>query len=285
MPIMVKTKTGELRQMKNAELLPAFYLLPAEILQAREIYLDFPRNPNVAINSWKWIDLIEHDMFVELIVDGFAFLVWRHMKIRGTMEQYSGHDPFWRFAHKVDVWIEELANVQAIAPTLKDLFNIPLDMGWKYISMKRAHEIMAIMVPTVMERYKMDKALEIVKETRCPEDFDKRKSQVKIDFHRQWYHTRTKTKMVSLESYYEDEENSEIEVADERVNVEANVCADIAVDEFKKQLSETDMRILEMRTQGICYQEIADELGFKTHSAVQKRVKKLAGIYEDFFVS
>ena len=231
------------------------------------------------------IALVEHDMFIELIIDGYAYLVWRHMGVRGKMEQYSGYDPFWRFAHSPNVWIEELKADKAIPPTLRELLNIPIGMSYSFNSWEFIQEVMAKIVPAGMKRYKMDKAIEIIKETRCAEDFDERKSQVKIDFHRRWHHTRAKTKIVSLENYYVSGENVEIDVADERVNIIDNVCGELAVDEFKKQLSETDMQILEMRMQGIGYQEIADELGFKTHSAVQKRIKKLIESCEDFFIA
>jgi len=280
---MLKTKTGELRRMKNADYLPAFYFLPAELVAKREDLFNLPRNPNEILRDWRLIDVVESDLFIEMIIDGFAFLAWRYMGVRGKMEQYSGHDPFWRFAHKSDVWVEELIEQGAI-PLLSELLKIPPDMGYNYNSMEYAHEIMSNIVPIAMARYKMDKAIEIVKETRCPEDFDKRQSQVKIDFHRQWYHTRTKIKTVSLENYYIQDKHIEIDVADERVNIIDDVCGELAVDEFKKQLSDTDMQILEMRMQGIGYQEIADKLGFKTHSAVQKRIKKLTESCEDFFV-
>ena len=130
MPIMLKTKTSELRRMINAEYLPAFYFLPQEILQARKDLWNLPRNPNEILRDWNLIALVESDMFLELIIDGYAYLVWRHMGVRGKMEQYSGHDPFWRFAHSAGVWIEELVNQKAIPPTLKELTNIPPHLAY-----------------------------------------------------------------------------------------------------------------------------------------------------------
>ena len=40
-------------------------------------------------------------------------------------------------------------------------------------------------------------------------------------------------------------------------------------------MSEKDMAILELRVDGYGYQEIADRLGYKTHSAVVKRMEAI----------
>ena len=44
---------------------------------------------------------------------------------------------------------------------------------------------------------------------------------------------------------------------------------------FKATLSPKDMVILELRVEGYGYQEIADKLGHKTHSAVVKRIEAI----------
>ena len=42
---------------------------------------------------------------------------------------------------------------------------------------------------------------------------------------------------------------------------------------FKATLSKKDMAILELRVEGYTYEEIADRLGYKTHSGVIKRME------------
>ena len=44
---------------------------------------------------------------------------------------------------------------------------------------------------------------------------------------------------------------------------------------FKATLSPKDMAILELRAEGYGYQEIANKLGYKTHSAVVKRMEAI----------
>ena len=44
---------------------------------------------------------------------------------------------------------------------------------------------------------------------------------------------------------------------------------------FKATLSDKDMAILELRVEGYTFGEIADRLGYKTHSAVVKRMEAI----------
>ena len=39
---------------------------------------------------------------------------------------------------------------------------------------------------------------------------------------------------------------------------------------------------MKLRLEGFTEQEIADKVGYKTASAVHKRITKIAGVYEDF---
>ena len=50
------------------------------------------------------------------------------------------------------------------------------------------------------------------------------------------------------------------------------------MEQFKGKLTEQDKKILQLRS----LKEIAEKAGFKSPSAVSKRIEKLAGAYEDF---
>ena len=54
------------------------------------------------------------------------------------------------------------------------------------------------------------------------------------------------------------------------------------IEEFKATLSEQDMQILKLKSLGFTFEEIAPKVGFKTHSAVVKRFKKITDQYEEF---
>lgn len=55
------------------------------------------------------------------------------------------------------------------------------------------------------------------------------------------------------------------------------------VESFSEQnITEKDQEILKLRMEGYTEQEIADKVGYKTASAVHKRIAKIADAYEDF---
>ena len=55
------------------------------------------------------------------------------------------------------------------------------------------------------------------------------------------------------------------------------------VESFSEQnITEKDREILKLRMDGLTEQEIADKVGYKTASAVHKRIARIAGAYEDY---
>lgn len=132
----------------------------------------------------------------------------------------------------------------------------------------------------------MNAAIQTAEEFRCFEDFDFRNSRQKTDFYRKWYHTRTKHPMVSLEefkeNYAESHNGQEWEEYDDKQDFEENVLSEILVEQFKATLSEKDMAILQMRMEGKTLEEIAKKLGYKNHSGVLKRIRKIGLAYEKF---
>ena len=55
------------------------------------------------------------------------------------------------------------------------------------------------------------------------------------------------------------------------------------VADFYEELDETDLEILKLKIEGKNLEEIADILGFKTHSAFHKRIKRIQLQYLDFY--
>jgi hypothetical protein len=72
-----------------------------------------------------------------------------------------------------------------------------------------------------------------------------------------------------------------MQVADSSVNVEDEVIANLTGDNFWDSISDDDRALLRMRMSGKTQQEIADALGYKTHSAVTKRLQKLKEMFEN----
>lgn len=152
---------------------------------------------------------------------------------------------------------------------------------------KHADDFLNNAVKTSMQVMNYEELAQTVQENAVYEDFnhDKFNNYRSKDFDRKWNHTRSKIETVSLsemESAVNDEgESAPLQVADSSVNVEDEVIANLTGDNFWDSISEDDRALLRMRMDGKTQQEIADALGYKTHSTVTKRLQKLKEIFEN----
>ena len=142
-------------------------------------------------------------------------------------------------------------------------------------------------VGTTMQVMDYPRLVQVMKEIPTYEDFNhyNKNNRPRIDFHRKWEHSRAKIKVTSLDEMEEvvDDEGDPVysPVADESVNVEEQAFSELKVREFWASLNEDEQRLLQLKMDGLTTQEIAAELGLKTHSAVVKRLQKLKKKYDD----
>lgn len=81
----------------------------------------------------------------------------------------------------------------------------------------------------------------------------------------------------------ESEDGDIFDVADPRSDFENSVISEMQIAAFAEQsITEKDREILKLRLDGFTEQEIADKVGYKTASAVHKRIAKIADAYEDY---
>ena len=287
MPILLKRKNGEITPFRNAEYISAFYFIPKSILdKCGEEINSIPRNPRKLLQDRRAIEVIESDLFKLVIIDAYAFMVWPFMGLGAKREIYSGYEPSWRYAHAASIWIKGMED-EGVIPKSQEILkssNVDEDLG--YISEEEISETFTWLIPKIMAKHNMNEIIAVAAEYRCFEDFDYRKSRQKIDFYRKWYHTRTKISVESLdeikEKYAENTDGMEWDIPDDSVNVESTVLEPIVVSKFLDTLSETDRKILTMRMDDVTLEKIAEELGFKTHSAIHKRIRKIGLAYEKF---
>ena len=285
MPLYLKRRNGEVTPFRNSEYIPFYYLIPKSFFKRSGTELrSIPRNPQEIFHDRAACEFIESDLFKLFIIDATAHMVWRYMGFKEYIEIYSGYDPAWRLAHNPDYWIKELTD-EGIIPTVQDLVrDCHEDFGW--VPEEETDVYLQYIVPNVMDKYNMHAIIEIEKEYRCFEDFDYRRSRQKTDFYRKWYHTRTKHPQISYEGYREDyaekHHGQQWDEIDYTQEVEENITAKVLVDKFKKRLGKKDLLILEKRMQGETLEEIAKELGYKHHSGVIKRIRKIGLAYEKF---
>jgi hypothetical protein len=247
---------------RGHEPLMMFYLLPEEIV-ARTNLTDFPRDPYVVLNNPKWRAVYESDYFQLVLTDTWAWLVWEYFGVRGGMEKYSGYDPFWRLAHAYTMWMQVF---RFMGLTAERYFanNEPGDM-LRYLSHEEMVEQFVIpMMDCYLKRSKFYEWHEVVNNHRCHEDYDTRRSHIKTDFFRKWYHSRSKIKVLDFVDV-EDPGYYPYEKIDSRLDLER----------FSKRLDETNQRIVKLLFAGYTQSEIAQMLGFANHSGICKRIKKI----------
>lgn len=121
MPIHLKRKNGEVTPYKNSEMIPAFYFIPKEFLDKcpKELQ-DLPRHPWEMFHNWDAIRVVESDLFLELMMDAYAYMVWPYLDMGKDMEVYSGYDPVWVIAHSFGPWAQTMTDL-GICPTVVEL--------------------------------------------------------------------------------------------------------------------------------------------------------------------
>lgn len=133
---------------------------------------------------------------------------------------------------------------------------------------EKADELLTKSIDTVLDTMQFSELASIVQSVPAHEDFShKQQNFPAADFDRKWNHSRAKITVESVDEIDEQtayaEDVSEIVFANERF------------ENFWGSLSEDDKTILMYAMNDMTQAEIAEKMGFKTHSAVGKRLAKL----------
>ena len=140
------------------------------------------------------------------------------------------------------------------------------------------------LIETVMQGQQVPAIFGVSKKIPQHEDFTERLNQDKINFYNKWTHAKTKLGAPLLFSELSEDETTDIEgakmffannPAEERRYI-------FLRDEFSKTLNSTDKEIYYLSEKGLTQKEIADRLGYKTHSAVSKRMKIMNKDFKKF---
>ena len=140
------------------------------------------------------------------------------------------------------------------------------------------------LIETVMQGQQIPAIFGISKKIPQHEDYTEKLSQDKINFYNKWTHAKTKLGAPLLFSELSEDEATNIEGAkmffandpeEERRYI-------FLRDEFAKTLNGTDREIYYLLEKGITQKEIAKRLGYKTHSAVSKRMKIMNKDFKKF---
>ena len=129
------------------------------------------------------------------------------------------------------------------------------------------------LLETVMQGQQLPEINEIAHKHQTHEDFGDKRNVDAINFHHRWAHAKTRIgEMLSLEGL------------DEAIPASGNTDAEYNLlrDSFCSTLDDTDTAIVNLLEDGKTQREIAAVLGYKTPSAVSKRVRVIQKKYEEF---
>ena len=139
---------------------------------------------------------------------------------------------------------------------------------------------LSVMVNKLMQVESVPDILGASKEIGAHEDFATTANTNfdKVDFNRQWDHTRTRVGELESLDQMEDIEHKTPELAMEFSDEDPQAHLEMVetIKEFYEFLGdETDVKIFKLKANGYTQKQIAERLGFKTHSAIGKRLKKI----------
>ena len=134
-------------------------------------------------------------------------------------------------------------------------------------------------VKMLMEVTNMQDIIDITKEIPDALDFSNAKNMnyPKMDFNRKW-----KAKLDLVSSDYDDKFNEQVESynADLIQHPDEEAIDNVDIGEFMSHLTVQDKQLLMMRLEGKAYEDIATELGYRDHTAVIKRMRRLGEAFE-----
>lgn len=286
----------EIPQNSNLSWLRLFYALPRELVEKRPKYLDLPRNIRRVLDDETYRGMLNSDNFLELVWDCYAWAAWQffqvpckdgtHQDIPGDWKNYSGEFPLWRMSYLILPHFRNKFEYE-IDWSFQNLFAAPPEHEIAWLTYQQFSNLVGNLTDLVVKEQNWQPVIDEVWNNRQPEDYNGR-NRVHRDFMRSWTHSRT-IPTLSLEELREDgavsNGNVLYDAADPTADVETKVLEEDRIEGFKRRLNDTDRRILELRMEGYTQQQIADRVGFQVPSAVAKRIRHVANLFDDYVSS
>ena len=149
---------------------------------------------------------------------------------------------------------------------------------------KAADELDAELIKVLMLAQQVPEVFGLSQKVPQHEDFNGKRSRDKINFYNKWTHANTKLGAPLLFCELSEDEATGIEGARNFFSDDSELDAlyKLLKDGFFSTLSETDREILSLYEKGYNQNEIAQRLGYKTHSAVSKRMKTMNKDFKEY---
>ncbi len=210
------------------------------------------------------------------------------------------------FAEQVSDVANDGSQLDAVAERYLEIFREPLTAGVEayaksvgkepddltdeeisFVIDKCTDAINEELIKVLMLGQQVPEVYDISAQIRTHEDFNKSLpgNYDLINFHNKWTHCKTKLGAPLLFSELSEEEMTGIEGARsffESADAHTQREYEELRDAFANTLNSTDREIYYMREKGYTHAEIAERLGYKTHSSVTKRLKAMREKYNEF---
>jgi len=257
------------------------YFLPEDLIVQCPTLRSLPRKVREIMYFDDMTAVVNSDQFFGEIMDAVAFMVFPHFGLRGWKEHYTGYCPVWQLTYVIGLWAQQLE--KEIGWNLQALLNIPRHQEIPFFQPEYIEQVMGKVVRNGIEEQGWQPILDAVKEMPCDQDFEKWDTNVRKDFLRKWYHTRSKrVQQVSLEACIEDAASDFHKITDASTGFEESVIAEDYCQRFKERLTQRDIEIFELRTEGFTYEEIAERMGYSNHRGVLKRIKAITTAFQKY---
>lgn len=233
----------------NKSWLTLFYSLPEELVSKRPAYMNLPRCPFDVIRSDDYAELLNTDVFLELVWDCYAWSAWQcfevpnkdgdYREIPGSFNSYSGDFPLWRLSYTIIPYIRE--KFEHIGLSFQSLFNMPRGMEVPFLTYQQFSNLIGSVVPMIVKEQNWQPIIDTIWATRDETDYVFRNSLVKKEFMRKWSHSRTSVgAMLSLDQLMEDTPDS---ITAESAPFEEEIIESQTFEAFVATLSESDQQI------------------------------------------
>lgn len=253
MPVMIKRKSGESAEKRGVSSCVLFHPTRSSWKCGKKELNSIPRYPHLAIRDWNSIILIESDLFLNLIIDAYAFMVWPYMGLGAKREIYSGYEPSWILAHSPAYWVEALTEAKILPTVGTFLKDISPEEYFGFVPIEEISETLQWLVPLTMEAHNMNAAIEMAKEFRCFEDFDLLYSRWDISSAGGIIlNKRTRKCLLNYNGRSITEESHDGQEWDvpDNTTVELNSIAEVQVEQFMATLTDKDRQILILKNGG-----------------------------------
>ena len=171
----------------NKSWLTLFYSLPEELVSKRPAYMNLPRCPFDVIRSNDYSELLNTDVFLELVWDCYAWSAWQYFEvpskdgdyreIPGSFNSYSGDFPLWRLSYTIIPYIRE--KFEHIGLSFQSLFNMPRGMEVPFLTYQQFSNLIGSVVPMIVKEQNWQPMIDTIWATRDETDYDFRSSLVK----------------------------------------------------------------------------------------------------------